>query len=333
MGSRFLSDFNDGSIFARLHADLPPLPDDGMYLYLALSFDGVEVEKNVSYTPVVAKVLNLPPTLRGQLGMLWLLAYFPPKVRNYMSMLRPVVEQLARFAPSETPLEVDNAHTGGQTKVWVVLLWNVNDIRGVPNGTLGRHPPCYVGPCNACVIGGSRHANRTVIPGAVRLLEKDHPLRAEYARTFKKFPKLERLSTLPKPARRSKRSALAAGRKVETGASKKDDEAYSGVDVFSELLPYHDKVKDTVYDCSHQGANVLKQSFKAMSNRTKKDKPWFTTAVRTYENETLGRFPALAPNPGKRLYARTRSVFATCVFFFITRTVIVYYMLPFYTVY
>jgi hypothetical protein len=34
-------------------------------LFLALSYDGVEVEKNVSYTPITAKILNFPPKIRG----------------------------------------------------------------------------------------------------------------------------------------------------------------------------------------------------------------------------------------------------------------------------
>ena len=34
-------------------------------LFLALSYDGVEVEKNVSYTPITGKILNFPPKIRG----------------------------------------------------------------------------------------------------------------------------------------------------------------------------------------------------------------------------------------------------------------------------
>ena len=33
-------------------------------LYIALTCDGTEVQKNISYTPIVMRVLNLPPAVR-----------------------------------------------------------------------------------------------------------------------------------------------------------------------------------------------------------------------------------------------------------------------------
>ena len=97
----------------------------------------------------------------------------PPKVKSYQNLLRPVAEMFARYAPDkEIPLTVMDASTELRRRIWLVLLWTVNDIRGVPGATMGRAPPCYIGPCNCCKIPGMRPCKltRTVMPGAVRAL-------------------------------------------------------------------------------------------------------------------------------------------------------------------
>ena len=45
--------------------------------------DGTEVEKNVSYTPLVIRILNFPPQLRSLLGNLKLVGFLPPHVTDY----------------------------------------------------------------------------------------------------------------------------------------------------------------------------------------------------------------------------------------------------------
>ncbi len=108
-GNRELVDFTDSSIHAELYREEET---DEVVLYIVMCFDGVEVEKNVTYTPVTAKLLNLPPGLRGQLGNLWLLGFFPPHVQDYDTMLTPIVEQLATHRPGANhPIEVWDAHT------------------------------------------------------------------------------------------------------------------------------------------------------------------------------------------------------------------------------
>ena len=63
--NRELHDVWDGTILGALFHALDD-PEKCHYLYLAQSNDGVEVEKNVTYTPITAKLLNLPPDLRGE---------------------------------------------------------------------------------------------------------------------------------------------------------------------------------------------------------------------------------------------------------------------------
>jgi hypothetical protein len=124
----------------------------------------------VSYTPIVGMFLNWPPALRALLASIWMFGIMPPKVKDYQMMLTPVVEQFAKYAPGED---------GKDMMVWdedlqkimpkrIVAAIIINDIRAIPCGTCGSHPPCYVGSCNMCKQGGRRAHNRTVLGGAVR---------------------------------------------------------------------------------------------------------------------------------------------------------------------
>ena len=98
----------------RLQDDIGELWKDCVFLHV--SNDGVEVEKGVSYTPVTARLYDLPPSVRGLLRSILLLSYFPPYVKNYRNMCRPVCDQFAKHCPNAenaVPFEVYNAHTSG----------------------------------------------------------------------------------------------------------------------------------------------------------------------------------------------------------------------------
>jgi hypothetical protein len=124
----------------------------------------------VSYTPIVAMFLNWPPKLRQLLASIWLLGILPPKVQDYQQFLLPVVEQYEKHAPGPDgeDITVWDADTETYRDLRVVLALILNDIRAVPVGTCGSHPPAYVGSCNFCKQGGRRVHNRTVLGGAVR---------------------------------------------------------------------------------------------------------------------------------------------------------------------
>ena len=169
MEHRHLDSAWDGSIMEELFHNCTDA-EKIHYLYFVHSNDGVEVEKNISYTPLTAKLLNFPPLLRGMLSAIWLLGFLPPHVKNYQNMLLPMVDMFARRAPGEEPVEVFDAHTGEDANKWLVIASLANDIRGVPGATCGRHPPCKVGSCNFCHVEGVRHRRTTVLPGSVRAL-------------------------------------------------------------------------------------------------------------------------------------------------------------------
>jgi hypothetical protein len=126
----------------------------------------------VSYTPIVGMFLNWPPVLRSLLASIWLFGIMPPKVKDYQQMLLPVVEQFAQYAPGPTGenLRVFDEDLGVHRDLRVMLAYIINDIRAIPSGTCGTHPPAYVGSCNFCKQAGRRIHSRMVLGGAVRSL-------------------------------------------------------------------------------------------------------------------------------------------------------------------
>ena len=172
VSTRAMYDAYDGTLMAKLFEQ--PGIERPRTLVFAFSCDGVEIRKKSSYTPIALKCLSLPPKIRGLLASIWLVGCLPPKVKDYKSFLRPVVEAFARHAPGREPIRVHDASRGGApAEVFVAIAWTVNDIRGVPTTTCGRQPPCYVGPCNMCQVVGMRpnkSPGSIIVPGAVQAL-------------------------------------------------------------------------------------------------------------------------------------------------------------------
>jgi hypothetical protein len=174
MENRELRGVFDGSILENLYHKCPDDYKDNT-LFFAISNDGVEVTKKTSYTPIVAKLLNLPAEVRGLLSSIWLLGYMPPNVKDYQAFLKPIADMFAARAPlTGTPLDVDNVAKGIQEAISLMMAYDINDIRAVPCGTCGSSAPCYIGSCNMCVQQGIRLKGqpRTIVPGAVRALKQ-----------------------------------------------------------------------------------------------------------------------------------------------------------------
>ena len=97
--------------------------------------DGVEVRKNISYTPVTLNILNLPGELRGALGTMLLLGLFPPKIKDYNAMMRPIVDMFIDVGPGGAGAPV------GDQVVYLALAWILSDSRGVPSCCAGKQAP------------------------------------------------------------------------------------------------------------------------------------------------------------------------------------------------
>jgi hypothetical protein len=74
VSTRELHDVWDGTLMNNLLEEIDDDDPGHLYLFLGQSNDGVEVEKNVTYTPITAKVLNLSPKMRGRSSPLLVLS-------------------------------------------------------------------------------------------------------------------------------------------------------------------------------------------------------------------------------------------------------------------
>lgn len=225
----------------------------GDILYLTQCNDGVEVQEHGSYTPVTAEVLNLPPTIRRLLGSIWFLALFPPHVKSYQDMFKPLVDMYAALHPDGWGVRVWDAHQKRTRTIYVVLAWIVNDIRGVPNTGCGSQPPCYVGSCVWCTVRGVRAHTKTaiILPGTVTHLPLADPRRARYALEFAAVPAMVDLSTQSRPRKRTRVGCIRSGER----AAREGDymrEAFKDVDEFTKQLDYHNKATHTIYDLAHE---------------------------------------------------------------------------------
>jgi hypothetical protein len=124
----------------------------------------------VTFTPIVGMFLNFPPILRSLLESIWLFGLMPPHVEDYQQMLLPVVEQFEQYQPGDLGedlcfYDIDSAIERANR---IIMALVINDIRAVPLGTCGSHPPAYVGSCNLCKQGGRYHCHRMILGGAVR---------------------------------------------------------------------------------------------------------------------------------------------------------------------
>ena len=222
--------------------------------------DGVEVRKNTSYTPVTLKILNLPGELRGALGTMLLLGLFPPKIKDYNAMMRPIVDMFIDVGPGGAGARV------GDKVIYLALAWILNDSRGVPSCCSGKQAPAFCGSCVLCVVQGQQHHTTTILPGAVRLLPLNHPLRTLYAKEFEAYEPLAMLATLPRCKKRTHSQIVDSGRRVLNGAPVKE-EAFKGVSEFTRIW-YHDIAKHTTYDLAHALANMVKDTIRYMMVHT-----------------------------------------------------------------
>lgn len=257
--NRTLIDIFDGTVMQNL---IKKMPEDlrDFILWLVMVSDGVEVQKNVSWTPVTAKIMNWPSGVRCLLGAILLLAVFPPNVKNYDQMFLPIVEMLAKLAPRG-----GTGFTVNDIIRFVVMAIHLNDTRGVPGGCCGSHAPCYYGSCVHCVVPGEYHGCSTVLPGSVRALPAPDQctaaqmrLRTAYAAEFSSFPSLAKLADMSRPQARSHTSCLESGRRCTGTEKSRKAEAFHGVSCFARLLWYHNIPKHNRYDEAHTFANNIK---------------------------------------------------------------------------
>ena len=273
-------------------------------LFVALTADGTEIHKNVSYTPVTLKVLNLQSTLRSRMSSIVLLAVLPPHIKNYNNLLRPVAHLIHRHRPGGgVPITLRHPVSGTTIFLYVYLAYTVNDIRGVPGCTGGKHAPCIEGSCVRCKVRGLHRQNRTIVPASVRALAPQDPLRSQWETEFKKDDTLRSYAKMSRPAARSKAEVVPSAQRVlnaKTKSAKKEchkEEPFTSICVLAEMLPYFDVTKHSLYDLAHMIGNFLKLIVRMITNSSSTaGKASFSSKHREYEMRTIGRFEYLKPH-------------------------------------
>jgi hypothetical protein len=306
---RELVDVFDGRAMEEFYHKLDDDHKDN-FLYFILCQDGVEITKNVSYTPVTAKLLNWSSKMRSLLGNIILLGFFPPHVKDYTAMLAPIANMFAQHQPGNVPVEVTDRN-GATANAWYYLAVTVTDIRGCPAVSCGSSPPCYVGGCNACEIKGTKPLEKgaVIMPGAVRAVKRTtkngQRLRLSYSHEFKNIPSMKEYHMLGWPKKRKHEDAVKEGQTEEERVGNKvyaksslskarKNLAFHGVDAFSKVLRYWDKIRCVVYDQAHEHANVIKQIINLIQDKQKKGKCLFNATVRQQEAKL---------RPGMKKYA------------------------------
>ena len=129
------------------------LPKNIPFTYLALTADGTEIQKNISFTPVTTKILNFDCRLRSLMSNIRLHAVFPPSVKDYNGLFEPIVEEFYLHRPGGgDPVKLRHPLTKKIVHLYVHLTFLVNDIRGQPAVTGGKSAPCYEGSCAMCKV-------------------------------------------------------------------------------------------------------------------------------------------------------------------------------------
>ena len=281
-----------------------PFDDDNeaqiLTIYLALTTDGTEVQKDTSFTPVTVKILNLGAKLRSLMSNIRMLAVFPEGVKDYNSLLGPITLELHKRRPGGgNPIRVRHPRTKKPMHLYLHLAYTVNDLRGVPACTGGKHAPCIEGSCWICRVRGLNRLNRTIVPAAVRLLPAKHDLRRKWAEEFEGDDTMHALANMKKPAKRTKVEALASAERFKTGsASVRKVEPFKTVSAFSKHLEDHDVTRHTKSDLAHTFGNTVKLLGTIVTDTAASNCSAFGSGQRKAE-QAIGRFTGLSKGKGR----------------------------------
>ena len=185
-----ITDIYDGFAYQDAMADRV-FGGDGRNVMLGVATDGVQPfrdDDQYSVWPLVVTPYNLPPHLRYRLGVTTVLGIIWGKrskkvkfdIQPYLDIL---VDELKYL--NEVGWSVLDIHTKSKFTCRVRVIQVLSDLRGLEKvfdvpATPGRHAClwCWVKGYKACTPG---HQGKTIYPTALRVLPKDHALRAPLA--------------------------------------------------------------------------------------------------------------------------------------------------------
>ena len=178
-------------------------------------------------------------------------------------------------------MEYTDADDGGEDKiasVRAVVAWFVDDLRGLAGPSGGFYAPAVRGSCLQCKEDAVqiKAVDVTVWPAACTHTPKDSEQRKAFKKWYLKNPAIASHGDADQAAPMTKafshRASLncmraCAAAPNETQRRAVQQQAYwREVDIWSELLPYWDRVVQNLNDPAHEVYNIVKSLISTIGN-------------------------------------------------------------------
>jgi len=178
-------DDNDGDVWAgsRLHG-----VDITSTMCLSLTADAAVIEtfRSRSYTPVIVRLLNLPPHIRVTAAGLFLWAEVPPNT-NKTEVLESLLQQNKTLFTEG--IEIYDGHQSTNRVITIKIARIVEDARGIQEQVGCFQNNSTIGGCPFCDIKGVSLANSVYHFGSgIQFTSRnteDHALRLEFSDHFR----------------------------------------------------------------------------------------------------------------------------------------------------
>ena len=255
-------------------------------------------DSNVSYTPIVLRMMNLPYHLRHRASALFLWAHLPKKFEVHDAIRYLLETEIDLFRDG---FDVYDAHTKTHRRMRVRITGIVEDSVGLPGPTGCFSCSASIGACPFCdlrgfpmqIPGEEKRKGRVMCkyPGAVRYLAIGHPLRRKWKQVFGKVDSTNAVAVMgdewvderTTEEVLKEASACMSGLKAEKDCFWKRTSPFN--EVLDEAIPHEapfDIVRMAIPDPAHSISNIIKDLFYFMCHD-------FDDSKRKFEREVFGR--------------------------------------------
>ena len=178
-----LRDFLSGSIFQDVIEPYVRLHRVDLFktVLCGLCHDDVQITKwpTKNICPILLNIFNVAPWVRNLMTMLFMVGIMPPKCKNAQLYLEPVVKMFKALKPGTSGFQVRSPLSSLDETWYAMIVFDLNDMRGVSKGNCQVQHPAKEMACNDCAVSGYyiKCYGTTIYPSAVTMLPPDDPLR------------------------------------------------------------------------------------------------------------------------------------------------------------